>query len=275
MKTAQTVHYYYALVLTTFITVGGAIVAFSSGNFVFFFLFLPIPLYFIFTMINVVKGKKLILYYVFILTTIMTVMGFVTATSVPQFFSAVLFFPLALYFWLLIVPKRNKKLPVLTETLPVEIHVKAKEKKSTKHEKEIEGEVLSETIGKNFDMDRRMFLKLIGSTGITLFLFSIFTKKAQATFFGSVPGPGTMMLKDTTGSQVDPAVKHPTDGFTLAQLDDGVSETYFGYLNKDGAWYILKEDSSSNYRYAKGASGFPTNWTNRAILSYGYFDAVF
>lgn len=271
MKTAHTAHYYYALLLTIFITVGGAILSFSSKNFLFFFLFLPVPLYFAFKIAKITKGQKLFLYYTFVLTTIMAVMGFIAARSFPQFFSAVLFFPLALYFWTLIVPKKNEKPPTV-----IQVKTKKEQQPAKKDKMEVEGEVLiGETFAKSFDLDKRMFLKLIGSTGITFLLFSLFTKKADATFFGSVPGPGTLAIKDSSGAQVDPALKQPTDGYTLAQLDDAVTETYFGYLNKDGGWYILKEDSSSNYRYVKGSSSFPTNWTNRAGLSYGYFDAVF
>jgi len=60
------------------------------------------------------------------------------------------------------------------------------------------------------DIDRRQFLKLISSAGLTLFLFSIFAKRAQAAFFGSVPGSGTVALKDTTGTPIDPAIKTPS-----------------------------------------------------------------
>lgn len=274
MKTAHKVHYYYALLLTIFITGGTGFVAFSSGNVLFFLLVLPVPLYFVLKITKITKGLRLTQYYAFILTTIMTIMGFVGAKSAPQFFSAVLFSLLALYFWILILPKRNKKLP-LVETLPEIIGIKTKKGKVTKNGQEIEGEVVSaDTFGKNFDLDRRMFLKLIGSTGVTLFLFSLFTKKAEATFFGSVPGPGTLAIKDSSGVQVDPSVKQPTDGYNISQIDDS-SPAYYGFVDKNGNWYIMKEDSSNNYRYTKGTSSFSTNWTGRAALSYDYFDAIF
>lgn len=235
--------------------------------------------------------KKVLVYYNFILVTIITFIGFLQAESVAQIISAVLFFPFVIYFGQLILPHKQKALPI---SLPIE-DKEDQEKKENNKEEEIvieesteEADLLKESSEKDtaekaaegkilsgFDIDRRMFLKLIGSAGITLFLFSIFTKKAEGAFFGSVPGPGTISLKDTTGAKIDPAVKQPTDGYTLAQVDDGVSNTYYGYLNKDGAWYILREDSSSNYRYSKGSSSFSTNWTNRASLTYDYFDVVF
>ena len=241
--------------------------------------------------------KKVLVYYNFILLTIITVIGFFQAESFAQVISAVLFFPLVIYFGQFILPRKQRSLPLapvspekeapvtpdseeekksdeqkeeLEETLSI-ANEEIDEEKPENEEEAIEGKVL----GNGFDLNRRMFLKLIGSAGITLFLFSIFTKKAEGAFFGSVPGTGTISIKDTTGAKIDPAIKQPTDGYTLAQVDDGVSNTYYGYLNRDGAWYILREDSSSNYRYTKGSSTFATNWTNRASLTYDYFDAIF
>ena len=244
--------------------------------------------------------RKVLVYYNFILLTIITIIGFFQAESIAQVISAVLFFPLVIYFGQFILPRKQRSLPIAPPASPEEEtlatpEMKEEEEEEIDEQKEeleeniavtneevdkegqentdeaLEGKVL----GNGFDLNRRMFLKLIGSAGITLFLFSIFTKKAEGAFFGSVPGTGTISIKDTTGAKIDPAIKQPTDGYTLAQVDDGVSNTYYGYLNKDGAWYILREDSSSNYRYTKGGSSFATNWTNRASLTYDYFDAIF
>jgi hypothetical protein len=248
--------------------------------------------------------KKLIIYYNFILITIITCIGFLQAESVAQVVSAVLFFPLVIYFGQFIFPHKQKALPnmpppvtesdeeTLKENIPVQEDLKPEHEELEKsHETQKETDTVKEevpieeapteealegkVVAKSFDLDRRMFLKLIGSAGMTLFLFSIFTKKAEGAFFGSVPGPGTLSIKDTTGAKIDPAIKQPTDGYNIAQVDDSTSTTYYGYLNKDGAWYILREDSSSNYRYCKGSSSFSTNWTSRASLTYDYFDAVF
>lgn len=51
---------------------------------------------------------------------------------------------------------------------------------------------------------------------------------------------------------------------------------YFGFVKKDGAWYIMKVDMSGAYHvhtYAKGASGF--DFSNRASESYASFDSTF
>lgn len=255
----------YSIFLSLFITFGTAYLSFQSGQILFFLLFLPVALYFSLIILKIKKARKLLLYYNFILITIMAIMGFIGTSSIPQLISAILFLPMAFYFWLLVLPKRNKKLPI-PDKMPI----------ITKGEiKKLEGEVMpNEKFGKGFDLDRRMFLKLIGSTGLMLFVFSIFTKKAEGAFFGSVPGPGTVALKDTAGTAIDPAIKTPTDGYKISQIDDS-SPAYYGFVDKSGAWFIMKEDSSGNYRYTKGTTAFSTNWTGRAGLTYDYFDAIF
>lgn len=196
----------------------------------------------------------------------MAITGFIGVKTYSQLIPAILFFPLALYFWLAVVPKKKAAIP-----LPETNQVKKKKEKPQKLEKVEEGKV-------RVDEERRKFLKIIGTAGVTLFLFSIFTKKAQAAFFGSVPGPGTVSLKDSTGNVIDPAIKKPTDGYAVTEIDDSTSTAYYGFVNKDGEWFIQKEDSSGGYRYTKGSSGFTnatTGWPNRTNLSYDYFDNIF
>jgi phenylpyruvate tautomerase PptA (4-oxalocrotonate tautomerase family) len=71
----------------------------------------------------------------------------------------------------------------------------------------------------------------------------------------------------------------PTIGYQIADKDDSGSTKYYGFINKYGAWYILRENSST-YRYVRGArtdsagSLYTDAWTNRAGLTYGYFNEV-
>lgn len=207
--------------------------------------------------------KKFLIYYGFIIVSIMTLESFLKAQNSAQVFSAVLFSPLFLYFFSLVLPKRSKSIPIV---LPV----KQKIKKIKKDKTQV-GQIIEEDV----DNDRRVFLKIIASAGAGLFLMSILTKKTQAAFFGSVPGPGTISVKDSTGTVIDPAVKQPTDGYKISEIDDVSSPSYYGFVEKTGAWFIMKEDSSGAYRYTKGDNGFSTNWTNRTSLTYGYFDEIF
>lgn len=56
---------------------------------------------------------------------------------------------------------------------------------------------------------------------------------------------------------------------------------YFGFVNRLGEWYIMKQDTTAGannlqtYRFAKGGSGYTTNWTNRESLTYDYFYTTF
>jgi len=130
----------------------------------------------------------------------------------------------------------------------------------------------------NYDPERRKFLKLIGAAGGSLFLMTIFTRKAEASFFGSMPGPGTLAIKNSSGTTIDPSEKHPTDAYNITEIDDAGLDTYYGYINKDGAWYIQKELSTGAYRYTKGSSDFTnalSGWPNRTNLTYEYFNEVF
>ncbi len=203
---------------------------------------------------------RLLTYYSFIITTAMVALGFLSAQTLPQLISAALFSPLAIYFFLQVLPRRNHSVHIPKIVLaPAQLEPEPSK---------------PPLIAKSFDFDRRAFLKLIGSAGISVFLFSLFTKNAEGAFFGSVPGPGTVSLKDSAGNKIDPSEKQPTDGFKINQLDDS-APAYYGFTKKGGAWFIMKEDATGNYRYTKGLSGFPINWTNRASLTYDYYDNIF
>jgi hypothetical protein len=70
--------------------------------------------------------------------------------------------------------------------------------------------------------------------------------------------------------------------YKCADVDADASPNYYGFVDKDGNWYILKETISAGadtYRYAKGGSGYDTAvtgaWATRASLTYGYFHNIF
>jgi len=67
-------------------------------------------------------------------------------------------------------------------------------------------------------------------------------------------------------------------GYSISDKDDDASPCYYGFLERGGSWYILKETinpGNDQYRYATGSSNYATNWTNRASLSYGLFSDIF
>lgn len=64
--------------------------------------------------------------------------------------------------------------------------------------------------------------------------------------------------------------------YEFSDGDEASDPTYFGFLAKDGRWFIKRFTASTNQmRYTKGTSDYFTNWTNRATLTYDYYDIIF
>lgn len=123
---------------------------------------------------------------------------------------------------------------------------------------------------------RRKFLKLVAGAGVGVFAASILNpKKASAAFFGSVPGAGVIAIKDSNGVKIDPSIKSPTDGFAISHIDAATYPAYYGFVNKDGNWYVMRENPQNTFQYATGLTLYGTNWTNRSDLTYASFDATF
>jgi len=212
--------------------------------------------------------KKTITCLGLLIASLIVVAAFVTATSYVQLMVAILLYPLLI---MLII----KSFPGLTQNnpaKPVFVTVVPPVTKATiapatpPAEKESKGII---------DFDKRTFLKLIGGAGISLFLYSIFNKRGEGLFFKNLPNPGKVALEDIAGNKINPAQNHPTDGYNVSEIDDNIV-AYFGFTNKDGAWFIMREDAETgSIRYAKSNSNFPGNWSNRQNLKYDYFDNTF
>ena len=92
----------------------------------------------------------------------------------------------------------------------------------------------------------------------------------------SLTNGGNMKVSIEEANEAD-----PTFGYGINNTDnDGndVNPNYYGFEDKDGNWYIMKEDKSSNpaiYTYSLGASDYSTAWTNRASQSYDTFGNTF
>lgn len=205
--------------------------------------------------------RKLVTFYSFIITSFLAISGILSASSFVELGIAILFTPLAFYFAILMLPRRAHKIQIDVDEVLDIIPDQIKKIKNP-----------------DYDPERRKFLKLIGAAGGSLFLMTVFTRKAEASFFGSMPGPGTLSIKNSSGTTIDPSEKHPTDGYNITEIDDSGVDTYYGYVNKDGAWFIRKELPTGAYRYIKGSLDFTnatTGWPNRTNLAYDYFNLVF
>lgn len=65
--------------------------------------------------------------------------------------------------------------------------------------------------------------------------------------------------------------------FLVQDVDEAGSPAYYGFSNKDGAWYIIKNTSDTTFRYAsKQSTGldYAAAWTNRASLTYNYIHEI-
>lgn len=75
---------------------------------------------------------------------------------------------------------------------------------------------------------------------------------------------------------VDSINDNPLAKYRIAEQQTSGDPKYFGYTDRLGNWYIMEQNvSEGTFRYVKGSSEFPTNWTNRTELSYNYFHNVF
>lgn len=206
--------------------------------------------------------RKTITYSTFTLASIIVALLFVTSKSYPQLGLAVVLYPALAFLALKIFPRKAKHHEVTVSVSPLP---EVKEETIAHIVKPIEPDTTVK------DIDKRAFLKLIGVAGVSVFLFSIFSKRGQLPFFGKMNGSDAVNLKNSKGKTIDPAQAQPLDGFQISEIDDGVV-SYYGFINNTGAWFIMREDTeTSSFRYAKGDSSFPNSWTSRTRIKYDYF----
>lgn len=270
MKKLKTIIFYYNFVFTFGLLLIGLLTKNTFSAPQFLAILIPLILYFwgyvIIAVVPKIKNHlgqpfwifvSLLLIYNLLATSLILILNFIYTRSFIQFIISLLYLPYPFYFFLTIKDWYQKLKPAV-KVQPAESPVSLIEDK------------------KNVDQNRRQFLKLVGGTSLSVIFLSLFNpKKAEAAFFGSVPGPGTVSLKDATGAKINPAEKQPTDGYKISQVDDDSYPAYYGYVHSSGAWYIMREDDSGDFRYSKGNSNFSSNWTTRTLLTYDYFDTVF
>lgn len=70
----------------------------------------------------------------------------------------------------------------------------------------------------------------------------------------------------------------PIDGYIATDQSVVGTTSYFGFVSKDGAWYIQRQIVTGGdiaWRYAKGSSGYTTAWTARTTGVYDYAYTTF
>lgn len=209
--------------------------------------------------------NKILTYLSFIIAVTGLVVLMLTATSYIQLVVATLFYPPIAYFLLKNSPvgKKNDQNNESKEIATA---------KGTNTDAELVTIPATENV---VDSEKRAFLKLIGSVGLSLFLFSIFTRRSEALFFGKAVEGGSTGLEDSEGNKVNPAERQPTDGYQITEIDEGDS-IYCGFTNKTGNWFIMKQDlENGSFRYVRGENDFPQNWNKRETFNYDYYYKVF
>lgn len=211
-------------------------------------------------------NKILLAYCGFVIACLVVILAFITATTYTQLAGAILLYPALVYFAYKVFLRKTGSKPSNKPVTAIQPPVRSAEKVETPQKENVD---IS-------DIDKRVFLKLIGGTGLALFFFSIFSKKAEGLFPGIAPaGQGLTLLKDTSGNKIDPAQNQPLDGYRISEIDDSPI-SFYGYTNKEGAWFVMRlETDTGSFRYAKGNSNFPGSWSNRENLTYDYFNNIF
>lgn len=219
---------------------------------------------------SILAMNKLITFSSFAIVLAVVLFAFITTKTYTQLTLAVLLFPFLAILTYKILPKRFK---YETEVINSKLLSPSQSQEVIEPAKESEEDV-KKTFGIS-DFDKRTFLKLIGGAGITLFLFSLFSKKGEGIFFKNIPGQSSFTLEDTKGNKVDPAQSQPLDGYILSDFEDS-DNSYYGFTNKNGGWYIMRVDLNiGTFRYIKGESDFVGSWSNREKLRYDYYNLVF
>lgn len=95
---------------------------------------------------------------------------------------------------------------------------------------------------------------------------------------GSVVARNTVIFDENGNALTLLSKDDVLDCYQTSDIDEAsATVTYIGKIDRAGNWYIMKIDSTSGttFRFIKGTSSYTTNWTNRAALTYNYFDIIF
>lgn len=68
------------------------------------------------------------------------------------------------------------------------------------------------------------------------------------------------------------SLNNPLEGYEISDIDETADPSYYGFINKDGNYYILRiNDGSGTVRYSAGTEDYTTAWGNKPLESYDYF----
>jgi|SRR3989344_4858578 len=213
----------------------------------------------------------LLKYFSFVAACIVVIIAFITATTYLQLAVAILLYPvLVIFAHNVLVGARARYSTRVSTISPYNSQAAAI------HTEKIESSEMSRI--RVSDIDKRVFLKLVGGAGIFLFLFSLLSKKTESIFFKNLPlqSPIIPTGDNTVGSNnINTAQNQPLGGYTITEIEDDIV-SFYGFTNNEGFWYIMKVDTQTgSFRYVQGTSNFASNWAKREKLNYDYYSDVF
>lgn len=210
--------------------------------------------------------QKVLTYSFFTIASLLVILAFVAATSYAQLAVAVVLYVALAYFGFNVFRRTRWKAPTIGSIFPAKVNLKIKIEKAKPQRESVDVA----------DIDKRTFLKLIGAAGLSFFVLSILGRRVEALLFGRAVEPRIPnTLQGPAASEAEVAGPLPMSGYGISDIDEGIV-SYYGFINKDGAWMIMRENTETNsFRYAKGDSRFPANWANRQRLKYDFYDNLF
>ncbi len=214
------------------------------------------------------KSEKALVIYSFLACLFLMIVGIFSARSTNQLLSAFIYLPLVFFFGTRVydfyLESASGKSPAKKlDTTALKVETKSISLPS-------DPEILKGIK----DKDKRLFLQLIGTTGISLLIMALFSRKARDTFLGGGAISEAVSIKDSTGKIIDPSKEHPTSGYSIANIDDTHVPAYYAFLKTDGTWYIM-QNTSGAFLYAKGNANYSSNWEIRDKLHYDFYNKVF
>jgi hypothetical protein len=202
--------------------------------------------------------KKVLLIVIIAIALLLIAVSFVTSTTYTQLAISSLLYPPLAYFAFKSFPNKGRK----KDAQRLVVKVKS-ESEPRKEPVEI------------VDIDKRAFLKMIGAAGFSFFIFSLFTRRVESLIFNRTYGAGNNPFGNPSGDR-DTSPTEPTEGYRVTEISTEEYDYYYGFVNKDGKWYIMREDpTEGSFRYVKGDLNFSNGWKRREKLKYDYYHNVF
>lgn len=265
MSKIATFFLFFVTALAVLVSANGFLVQTDAYNQIFQILFVPITIYLFVSLASHITLRvpvfgpqtnlgKMLIFYCLVISSVLVTAGFMSARNQVDFISTLVYAPLAVYFFIMILPLR-RNLATVSPAGPRSYPQPAENIK--------------------LDESRRDFLKLIGTAGISIFVYNLLFRRDVGSLFGSFSPTNPLALKNAQGEVINPAERSPTQGYYISQVDDSSATSYYGFVNNLGQWFIMRQDVNNAYRYVRGDKDFSSHWANRAKQNYDFFDNVF